>query len=215
MSPEEKYYLRRFNPALRRDLETVELMESHSALADMPDSVDDTGEELAYKDFLSFDISLPTDRRFRNLNALFAVVNKASHVVGLIWYYTKSAYTFPLKEKRRLKLTGKNILFIQVSYYKLMHSGWDQKTLKQFKSVPVNFVRQKRKGVIVSGLKQSLDYLARQESGNKVPRKILVYAYTHPTNLASEHVLRANGFTLCDTQYIYDEDPSNLWYKRL
>ena len=42
-------------------------------------------------------------------------------------------------------------------------------------------------------------------------RKIIIFAYTDPSNLASEAVVEKNDFSKLEQQYRYDGEYNNLW----
>lgn len=214
MSYSDSYLLRRFNPASLRDLETVELMESHPLLAYMPDYQTEQGEELSYREFLSYgtDLALTTDQT--DINLLYAITDHDSHVVGLVWYYTDKEQGFPASFKDNPHFAPDTI-YLQLSYYKLMSDGWSKRHLRSLRTVPLDFIRQPRRGVAVSGVKQSLALLRRQIKKLSFPHPIVVYAYNHPTNLASAAVLRRNRLILTPTLHLYADEPHQLWYKQL
>lgn len=207
LTPEEPYYIRRFDPTLPRDLETVYVMDLHPSVQDMPDKYDEDGDELYYEEMLAQTDEFGTDKKAPS--SIFAVTDDQSRVLGWVWYYADKHNSFPDVLAKELEV-DKQALFIEVSYQKLA-SDWPAKVLAEIETLDPGFLQTPRKGVAVSGVRQTLEYLR----ATKKDKRIIVYAYTDLGNYPSEKVLERNGFK-CAGELEYDEGvPNHVWYREI
>lgn len=144
----------------------------------------------------------------------FAVADCDDKIVGWIWFYHDFCHPLPSKVVTELGLTPRNCRIYQLSYEKLMSTGWPKGLIKKTQYVTLRHLTKRRKGVIVEGLKMAISRLARMYRKLYVyKRKLVLYAFVHRTNLASNIVLERNGFTRQKKKYSYDGTLHNLWVK--
>jgi len=160
--------------------------------------------------------------------ALYAVTDDEGEAIGWVEYYTDKDNPLPDDISKNLSLTPEDLV-LQVSYEKLLSEGWPEYLLHIDRELSEAVLNTDRKGVIVSGLRQTMLDLRRKENfissqSAEPPRRIVIYAYTDLDNKASEKVLEKNGFALDETIRTYHEEPNakeptgkpnHLWYKEL
>lgn len=205
ISPDEPYFIRRFKPTHKRDLETVMLMDLQPNVQDMPDAKDETGQEIEYDEMLSFKDEFKQDRKLNN--SIFAVTDHASRAIGWVWYYADATSPIPKKAIQHLSLP-QDTHYLEISYQKL-GTKIPTEALRQSRTLTHQFVRRERKGVAISGVRQTLHYL-RQQAADK---SVLVFAYVDIANIASAKVLERNNFTRYDKKYRDGQSYQYFWYK--
>jgi RimJ/RimL family protein N-acetyltransferase len=144
----------------------------------------------------------------------FAIVDQLNKLVGWIWFYIEKSHPLPIGIVKRMGLTKNNSLIYQVSYQKLMSDGWPAELLARTIHCDHRDLHTTRKGVIVEGLELSLDRLSHEYKviyGGK--RRLVIYGYVLPENIASQRVLEKNGFIKEKRQYKYDGILNDLWVK--
>ena len=150
----------------------------------------------------------------RQPSVSFAVADTKSRLVGWVWFYRYRVHPLPKMIQRKLGVNEQNSLIYQVSYEKLLSTGWPESLLSALVYTPVAELAKERKGVIVSGLEMSIERLARRYRRRYVRRTNLVlYAYVLPENIASQKVLIANGFSSVDRMYKYEKVLHQVWVR--
>jgi hypothetical protein len=149
-------------------------------------------------------------------NIMYSVVDQNDALVGWIWFYLDKQYPLPKKVRDEYGLTERNSRIYQVSYQKLMSSGWPLPLLEQLNHNTKLHLHRDRKGVIVTGLRMALKKLARDFAKlYQIPKKLVIYGYIKPDNAASEKVLSRNGFVKYPKQYKYEGELHDLWIHKI
>ena len=144
----------------------------------------------------------------------FAIADEYNHLVGWIWFYQDARHPLPIKVANRYGLTDKNCRFYQLSYEKLMSDGWPIDLVNKVVHVKKEHLTIPRKGVVVKGLRLAINRLIRGYRKLYAKRRTLaLYAFVHPSNVASCKVLDTNGFTKIERMYSYDGELHQLWVR--
>ena len=147
---------------------------------------------------------------------MYSVVDQNDSIVGWIWFYLDKQHPLPKRVRDEYGLTTRNSRIYQVSYQKLMSSGWPMGLLSQLSHTTKLHLHKDRKGVIVTGLGMALKKLARDFAKlYENPKKLVIYGYIKPDNLASEKVLSRNGFVKYPRQYKYEGELHDLWIHKI
>lgn len=147
---------------------------------------------------------------------MYSVVDQNDSLVGWIWFYHDKQHPLPKRVRDEYGLTTRNSRIYQVSYQKLMSSGWPIGLLSQLSHTTKLHLHKDRKGVIVTGLSMALKKLARDFAKLfEKPKKLVIYGYIKPDNLASEKVLSRNGFVKYPRQYKYEGELHDLWIHKI
>ena len=209
INSDEPYSIRRWNPNSSEDSQRFTDIDRHPRVLTGMDNPDSSiGEDI---DFLM----RVGESDSKDPRAMFAVVDdRTGKALGFVQYYQDSNHPLPKDIKERLNLTA-DALILQVSYAKLF-GKWPENS--KFVKKRNNLEKEEHLEVGVSGVRQTLQHLREMEDiiskkGKAQPRKIIIYAYTDPDNIASEKVLAKNEFNKSDTQYEYDGVPNNMWWK--
>lgn len=150
----------------------------------------------------------------RQSSISFAVADRKSKLVGWVWFYHDSRHPLPKLIQRRLGVSEYNSLIYQVSYEKLLSSGWPKRLLSALRYTPESELTKERKGVIVTGLAMSIARLSRRYKRRYVRKlKLVLYAYVLPDNIPSQKVLINNGFTKVARLYKYEKVPHQVWVR--
>jgi len=150
----------------------------------------------------------------RKEDVILAVTDQNSGILGWIWFYHDSRHPLPRKVKTDLKINERNSRIYQLSYEKLLEKGWPAKLLAKTEYVTPRYLMTKRKGVIVEGLRLAINKLRREFRALYDKRKKLVlYGFVDPTNVASGMVMRRNMFKLVSQKYKYDGQVQDLWVR--
>lgn len=120
---------------------------------------------------------------------VFAITDFNNEIVGWVQYLLDENIN---KLKQQISVERGAIVF-EVSYAKLFN--------------------QNLKGVAVNGLKQTIDIIRKID--NNDASDIYITAYTDANNIASEYVLNSNRFTKLEKQIIYENEPSNVWVRKI
>lgn len=211
------YQLRGFDSTNLADVERVNLMCFHPHVMKAKgyweaDFQIDDDVDLQHVDWHFF----KTPSRFGRTHSdlLFAVTDQDSQAIGWIWYYSDTRHPLPQRVMTELGLTKRNAHICQVSYEKLLNTDWPAELVARATTVTLDDLSLERKGVIVEGLKQSLEVIANSHKKIKSAKKHFVaYGFTNPENIASEKVLARNGFLKYVRQYRYDGVLNNLWVR--
>jgi hypothetical protein len=116
--------------------------------------------------------------------------------------------------QRKLGVSDHNSLIYQVSYEKLLSTGWPKQLLSALVYTPERELTKERKGVIVAGLSMSIERLSRRYRRRYVRKTNLVlYAYVLPENVASQKVLIANEFFKIERLYKYEKVLHQVWVR--
>ena len=95
-----------------------------------------------------------------------------------------------------------------------MSDGWPTDLVNKLVNVKKEHLTIPRKGVVVAGLRLAIERLARgYRKLYARSRKLVLYAYVHPSNLASCRVLETNKFVKIDRMYSYDGELHQLWVR--
>jgi RimJ/RimL family protein N-acetyltransferase len=211
------YRLRSFDRANPRDIELVNLMKFH------PTTMKAKGYwtrgfqykhevDLSEEDGDLFVVRSVLTRKMNDV--LFAVADAHNRVVGWIWFYRDSRHPLPKRIVHELGLTSRNSRIYQLSYEKLMSEAWPSALIDQAQHVSIHYLHRPRKGVIVEGLRLAVARLSRAYRKLYVAkRRLVLYAFTAPGNVASAKVLLYNGFKRQDRKYSYGGVPHYLWLK--
>ena len=150
----------------------------------------------------------------RQPSVSFAVADMKSRLVGWVWFYRDRVHPLPKMVQRKLGVSEHNSLIYQVSYEKLLSTGWPEQLVSALVYTPVSELTKERKGVIVSGLAMSIERLSRRYRRRYVRRTNLVlYAYVLPENIPSQKVLLANGFNCVERMYKYEKVLHQVWVR--
>lgn len=211
------YHLRGLDPSNASDIERVNLMYLHPHVMKAkgywePHFLVKHELDLSYviHDIFKVDDTLVK----QSSGVLYGVVDTRNELVGWIWFYKDSRHPLPRSVAKQLGIRSRNATVFQTSYERLLSEGWPKKLLDKASYVKPRTLMSKRKGVIVSGLQMALRRLkvtnTRLTEGKK---KLVIYAFTHPANVASEKVLLKNAFVKWSRQYSYFGVSHNLWVK--
>ncbi|MDO8452292.1 MAG: hypothetical protein Q7S79_00920 [bacterium] len=146
---------------------------------------------------------------------LLAVTTKEDNeIVGWVSYYPDAPER--IASLRKQKDFPPDSLVLEVSYSKLF-SKWPPRT--RFVNRRDNLVTEDNKGVAINGVKQTLLIITEMEDkisaqSGQPSRPLYVTAYTDPTNVASETVLKRNGFRLLPKQIKYEGELNRAWIKQ-
>lgn len=217
MPSKNHYRLRGFRRSSQSDIELVNLMGFHPSIMkakgywkrgfDFEKEVD-----LKAADRAIFQTKARIERP--NENVMYAVVDGLDKVVGWIWFYKDKTHRLPAAVAGNLGLSIYNSRIYQVSYEKLMSSEWPLELVAKAEHVTLKYLEKNRKGVIVEGLAKAILRLRRRMNLlYKRRHKLVVYAFTHPSNIASRKVLEKNKFERIRRKYSYDGVPHYLWVK--
>lgn len=143
---------------------------------------------------------------------LFAIVDENNIPVGWVQYYLDKKIAW-LTERAKIP---ENALVLEISYAKL-DVGMKGKNWYTGRSRR-GFPQKQPRGVAVSGVRQSTEYIRQMEEklakiSFEPVRPIWFTAYTDPENAASEQVLVKNGFFKLEEQVDYDGEMNNVWIK--
>lgn len=211
------YKLRSFDPQNLADIELTNLMWFH------PETMKAKGYwergfnfenevDLTEEDGDLFKVKTKISRKCEDV--LYSVVDLKNKVVGWIWFYKDARHPLPQRIVHKLHLTPRNSRVYQISYEKLMSSGWPRELAAKAEQVSLQYLFQERKGAIVEGLRLAISKMSRAYRKLYVKkRKLVFYAFTYPTNIPSKKVLQRNGFTKIERKYSYGGTPHNLWVK--
>jgi RimJ/RimL family protein N-acetyltransferase len=219
MQLNNSYKLRGFNRRNFSDVEAVNLMMFHPAVMKAKGYWETNFNYTKRADLLEVDRkwfrhAQKLTRRYRDV--LFAVADSLDQIVGWVWFYRDATHPLPKRVCTEYGITPSNSRIYQVSYEKLMSENWPKALLKKAVHVSLDHLQAERRGVIVEGLKLSLNRIGRMFRGLYLRKRMLViYAYTDLNNLASQKVLEKNGFLRCSRLYKYDGLVNNLWIKIL
>lgn len=213
------YRLRSFDPQNPGDVERMNLMYYH------PEVMKAKGYFTDDFDFAKITDLHDVDKTIANIDykvtkkshdVMYSVVDAKDTLVGWIWFYQDSRYPLPSKVIDAYGLTSSNSLILQVSYQKLMSSGWPTEILEKLSRTTKLHLHLNRKGVIVEGLKLALKKLkAGFEKLYKIRPKLVIYGFISPDNIGSAKVLSYNGFVKNDKKYRCDGEFSDLWVKMM
>lgn len=211
------YRLRGFNQGNLADIELLNLMGFHPSIMKAKGYWErgfdfTTDVDLGMRDEEIFQAKPRLERDSRQV--FFAVVDKLNLVVGWVWFYLDARNPLPAKIVNELKLTKRNSRIYQLSYEKLMSDGWPKELVAQAEHVTLKYLTKVRKGVIVEGLALAIARMKRRlRKLYVIPRKLVLYAFTHPQNVASQKVLLRNGFIRRKRKYSYRGSPHYLWVR--
>lgn len=135
------------------------------------------------------DVFKSADNYHKDNYYVFAITTPKHNIAGWIQYMVDE-YKSILKKEMSFK---KNSLILEVSYAKLFKKNY--------------------KNVGVSGLKRSIDIIKKMKINHH--KNIYITGYTDPLNLASEYVLKTNGFEKLSFQMMYINEVSNIWIKKI
>lgn len=220
-SPDEPYFIRQFNPNLPQDNNRVDIMHRHPFVSEYMDVTGNTPPEESQ----NYDIATINNDFLRHGPdradpvMLFAVANEKGEALSWVEYYKDPDHPLPEEIANTLDLP-ENALVLQVSYERMQNTGWPKAIQRLDKALFPKIIQEKYPGVAVSGVRQSLIKLHEMEqviakADGKPPREIIVYAFTEEKNVASEAVLRKNGFTLAEHTHEYDGVQNHVWHKVL
>lgn len=217
MPRKDHYRLRGFKRSNLSDIELVNLMGFHPSIMkakgywqrgfDFEKQVD-----LKSVDREIFQTKSRVERKYENV--LYAVVDRLDKVVGWIWFYKDLTHPLPRAVVKNLGLNSYNSRVYQISYEKLMSSQWPKELVAKAEHVTLKYLERERRGVIVLGLSKAIVSLRRRLNLLYSRRpKLVIYAFTHPSNVASRKVLEKNKFERISRKYSYDGVPHYLWVK--
>lgn len=135
------------------------------------------------------DVFKSADNYHKDNYYVFAITTPKHNIAGWIQYMADE-YKNILKKEMNFE---KNSLVLEVSYAKLFKKNY--------------------KNVGVSGLKRSIEIIKKMK--NNKTRNIYITGYTDPNNIASEYVLKNNGFEKLSSQMMYINEVSNIWIKKI
>lgn len=211
------YKLRSFNRASPEDVELVNLMYYHPTVMKAKGYFSSRFRYGASADLEEVDCDLFTRKSRvsrKHEDVLYAVADRANRVVGWIWFYLDKKHPLPQGVRKMLGLSAVRDRTYGVSYEKLMSGGWPKQLLGKAQQIEPAYLSQERKGVIVSGLGQAIRKMRREFYALYPTRhKLVFYAFTTPSNIASQMVLRKNGFRQIERRYSYEGVLSFLWVK--
>lgn len=206
------YQLRGFEPGNMGDTERVNLMFYHPEVMRGKGYI--AGTKTNLHDVSRVMIGTPSSLTRRNSDISLAVTDFKSNVVGWIWFYRDKAHPLPKGVMKDLALNDDNSRIYQLSYEKLMSTGWPTKLLSHTKYVTTEHLNTERKGVIVAGLRLALDKITHEFRVLYATRKrLVIYAFVSLDNVASEKVLIKNEFSLVSRKYKTSGVLQNLWVK--
>lgn len=217
MSKGDLYQLRSFDPNNPGDIERINLMYYH------PDVMKAKGYYSSDFDFAKITDLHEVDTDLLKLtkqfskyskDVMYSVVDIHDQMVGWVWFYQDNKHPLPTRVKKEHSLDSLNSSIFQLSYQKLMSSGWPKALVKNLNHVTEIHLNTDRKGVIVSGLAMSIEKLSIDIAKlYGEAQKIALYAYVDPDNIGSAKVLERNKFEKYGKQYIYDGKLNDLWVK--
>lgn len=143
-------------------------------------------------------------------NYSFAIADINNKVVGWVWFYQDLSLPLPVMLQKMLGVT-KSSFVRQVSYEKLLSTGWPERLLSQTKYLNRAELAGERPGVVVAGLGmaiESLKHEMKQKSG-------VLYAYVIPNNIASQKVLEKNDFVKVDRMYKSQGVLHQVWIRKI
>ncbi len=150
----------------------------------------------------------------RKSDIFYGVSDPTGLLVGWVWFYADKQHPLPTGVQTRLGVNTTNANIYQISYEKLMSKDWPIALLEKMVHVRRRELLKPRKGVIVEGLRLAIGRVKRAyQKIYAVKRRLVFYAFTHPTNIASKKVLEKNGFVKEKRKYAYDSVPHYLWIK--
>ncbi len=211
------YRLRGFEPTNQAEIERMNLMYFHPAVME--------AKGYASKDpfyGLKVDLLKPNPEMFgthtridrKNKDISFAIADKKNHLIGWIWFYVDKSHPLPTKLVKELALNERNSRIYQISYEKLMSEGWPEEIMAKLTHVKKEHLSIPRKGVVVEGLRLAIRRLQRDYRKLYIQkRKLVLYGFVHPANIASAKVLEMNGFEKIARMYRYDSVLHNLWVR--
>lgn len=120
---------------------------------------------------------------------VFALTDIKNNVIGWVQYVPDEN----IGKLRKIVRLEKKARVFEVSYAKLFS--------------------QNLKGVAVNGLKNTMEILRKIDNNDCYD--LYITGYTESKNIASEFVLNNNRFTKMDKQIIYDDEPANVWIKKI
>lgn len=208
----QRYQLRSFRRDDPAEIERINLMYYHPEVAKAK-GYHGRGFGIAKSDDLQQRATLGNEQKERSRrNMSYAVADQGGRLVGWVWFYQDRRYPMPIRVQRKLDLVGQKCQIYQVSYEKLLSVGWPSKLVDKVVYTPVSELYAERPGVIVEGLGLALTKL-KADIGKR--RRVGIYAYVLPSNVASKKVLAANGFICEDRRYRYDRVLHELWVRVL
>ena len=218
MSAQLPYNIRNFNLNSPSDIERMNLMYFH------PQVMKDKGYFVPGFDYKKVGSLSEADHSLKKVTAkvgkrsrdiTYVVVDQKNELVGWVWFYVDKKYILPKSVAKLLKLNSRNSKVYQVSYQKLLSVGWPKRLLQKVKHTSVKTLSQPRRGVIVHGLKQAMSRLQREHKEVHAEKRLIVYGFVNPANIASSSVLVYNGFVKHTKQYKYDGILNDLYMKVL
>ncbi len=211
------YRLRSFQPSNLIEIERMNLMYFHPAVMEAKGYASKDPRYGLTVDLLqshSEMFSTPRELTRKPMDLSYAIADQSNHLIGWIWFYMDKSHPLPVQVSKELGLTPSNSRIYQMSYEKLMSDGWPEEIVAKLKHVQREHLCMPRKGVVVEGLRLAIKRLRgsyrKLYSAN---RKLVLYGFVHPDNIASQKVLVANGFEQAKRSYKYDGVPHELWVR--
>ncbi len=211
------YRLRGFEPGNLAEIERINLMFYHpEVIKFMGYKPSEIGKvrrgDLQKVNRSMFKSPSRVSRKYREVT--YAVADPRNRLIGWIWFCIDTKHPFPARVAKRLGLTPQNSRSYQVVYEKLLSAGWPKSLLTKVIHIHPAELHVPRKGVIVEGLRLAIGRLSRSYRKLYVQkRKLALYAYVLPDNLASQKVLVRNGFVKEARKYRYDGLVHDLWIR--
>lgn len=219
MSSAVSYSLRSFDPFNPGDNLAMNLMFYHPEVMKAKGYYKEGFDFAKVSDLHELDnVKSATDSKVTRIfkDIMYSVVDQNDSLVGWIWFYHDKQHPLPKRVRDEYGLTARNSRIFQVSYQKLMSSGWPMALLSQLSHTTKLHLHKNRKGVIVTGLNMALKKLGKDYSKlYKTPKQLVIYGYIKSDNKASEKVLSRNGFMKYPKQYKYEGELHDLWIHKI
>lgn len=212
-----KYRLREFQVDNSADVELFNLMQYHPSVMRAKGyykSGFDYKNEVDLKEYDNFWRKSSATLEKGSKDVFFAIADKLNRVVGWIWFFKDLRNPLPARVAKDLGVTSRNSCVFQISYEKLMSRGWPVSLVEKIEHVTLGYLKKERKGVVVEGLRLAIGRLKRAMKRVYItPRKLVLYAYVHQSNIGSKKVLQYNGFKRVARKYSYEGTPHYVWVK--
>lgn len=217
MRSTNSYRIRDFYPDNQAEVERMNLMFYHPqvlyAMGYKKRDIDPLrAGDLQKSDRRMFETLSVVTREFQDV--WYAVADAKNKLVGWVWFCHDAKHPLPRSVAKKLGLKPNNYRAYQLVYQKLMSEDWPKTLVSQVVHVHPKELQTPRKGVIVEGLRLAIGRLKRSYRRLYVrKRKLVLYAYVLPDNVASQKVLAKNGFGTEERSYSYDGLIHELWVR--
>jgi hypothetical protein len=208
MKTSMNYKLRAFEPGNPEEIERMNLMFYH------PQVMKAKGYWHTKFSFHQDMFGTPATISRQVADVSYAIADLKNDLVGWVWFYQESKHPLPTSLVKKYGLTKHNSRIYQVSYEKLMSESWPRELIMRTKYITKKALESPRKGVVVAGLGLAIRRLTREyRLLYKRQRKLALYGFVLPENIASAEVLRRNEFVKVERQYRYNGVKHDLWVR--